>query len=418
MDEKNILRGYEYAKEVYLSQGVNVDAAIRAAKMVPVSMHCWQGDDLHGFDGGGLLTGGIQATGNYPGCARTAAELRMDIEKAFSLIPGAKKLNLHASYAETEGRRVGRDEIMPREFSGWIAWAKAQGVGLDFNPTFFSHPMMDGNFSLSSRDSSVRNFWIEHGRRCREIGLAFGKELGKTSVVNYWMPDGYKDIPVDTKGPRQRMAASLDEIFRAPMDEAFVRESVESKLFGIGIESYTVVNHEFALGYAATRGKLYCMDAGHFHPTEVLSDKLSSVLMFVPGVMLHISRGVRWDSDHVVLFDDELKRLLQEVVQGGYLDRVYIGQDYFDASINRIAAWVIGMRNTQKALLHAFLRPAAALQSEEAGDYSARLAQLEEVKTLPFSAIWDYYCLTEGVPAGPDWIGAVKCYEADVLSKR
>jgi len=419
MKEKIIVQGYEYAKEVYGLRGIDVEKAISAADAVPISLHSWQGDDLIGFDGEDTLSGGIAATGNYLGRARTAIQLRQDIDTALNLIPGKVKVNLHACHAEKDGKKTDRDEYGIEQFANWINWAKQKELGLDFNPTFFSHPMMDGNFTLSSPKAEVRNFWIEHGKRCREIGEAFGRELGQTCVVNYWTPDGYKDIPADTKAPRQRMTEALDAVFQVPLDGQYVVESIESKLFGLGIESYTVANHEYAYGYALSRKKAYCLDAGHFHPTEQISDKISSVLTYVDHILLHLSRGVRWDSDHVVVWDDELQQIMYEVVRGGYLDKVYFGQDYFDASINRIACWVIGMRNTRKALLKAMLEPYDSIRlAEQDGDYTARLALLEESKSLPFSGVWDYYCHIHDIPVGDEWIARVRQYEKDVLSKR
>ena len=351
MSEKIVLQGYEYAKEQYTAVGVDVDAAIARANAVPVSMQCWQGDDVIGFDGSDELSGGIATTGNYPGRARTPEQLRQDIDKAMSLIPGATKLNLHASYAEKNGKAVDRDAYTIEQFSAWADWAAEKEIGLDFNPTFYSHTMMDGNFSLASSQEKVRRFWVEHGKRCREIGLEFATRLKKPCVVNYWMPDGYKDICADTRTPRKRMTQSLDEIFAIPIDRKLVLCSVESKLFGLGIESYTVASHEYSLSYALTRNLLYCLDAGHFHPTEVISAKISAVLEFLDSILLHVSRGVRWDSDHVLTLDDELQQIMNEVIFNGYENRVFIGLDYFDASINRIACWVIGMRNMRKAIL-------------------------------------------------------------------
>ena len=420
MNEKNILKGYEYAKEAYAAAGIDTDKAIALADKLPVSMHCWQGDDVLGFDGTGALEGGIQTTGNYPGRARTAEELRADIDFARSLIPGATKLNLHACYAEKHGKKIDRDAYTIEEFADWLAWAKEAGIGLDFNPTYFSHPMMDGNFSLSSPKKEVRDFWIEHGKRCREIGQEFAKGLGKTCVTNFWMPDGFKDNVASSRYYRELMTASLDEIFAdKSIDESIAPSAIESKLFGIGVESYTVASHEFSLGYAIKNNKVYCLDAGHFHPTEVISAKISAVLQTVDKVLLHVSRGVRWDSDHVITLDDELQRIMDEIVFGGYEDRVFIGLDFFDASINRIACWAIGMRNARKAILNACLCNHELIAKKELeGDFTARLALQEERKSLPAGAVWDYYCLTKGLPVGTDWLDAVKKYEKDVLSKR
>jgi len=419
MKEDKIIKGYEYAKEVYSELGVDVEKAIDRIDAVPVSMHSWQGDDLIGFDGIGELTGGIAATGNYPGRARTPEELKADIDVAMAKIPGELRVNLHACHAEKNGKDVDRDSYTSEMFAGWIDWAKERKIALDFNPTFFSHSMMDGDFSLASKDEKKRRFWVEHGKRCREIGQEFGKQLGKASIVNYWMPDGYKDVPADTAVLRELMIKSLDEIFEDKMDKKYVLESVESKLFGLGLESYTVASHEFSLGYAITRGKLYCLDAGHFHPTETISSKLSSILQYVDELMLHVSRGVRWDSDHVVTWDDELQNIMSEILHNNYENRVHIGLDYFDASINRIACWVIGTRNSRKALLKAALSPIEKIKECELnGDFTSRLALLEENKSLPFAPVWDYYCLKSGVPVGKQWLEDIKQYEKDVLSKR
>ena len=416
MKEELILKGYEYAKSVYAENGVDVEAAMKKADAIPVSMHCWQGDDVIGFDGSDSLTGGIQTTGNYPGRARTADELRSDIAFAKSLIPGEIKLNMHACYAEKNGKKVDRDEYTIEQFQNWVDFAKEQGMGLDFNPTYFSHPKMDGDFSLSSYDPDTRKFWIEHGKRCREIGLEFAKQLGKPCAINYWMPDGYKDITADTKKHRDLMTASLDEIFAVDIDKKLVPCGLESKLFGVGVESYTVASHEYSYGYAVKNGLAYTLDAGHFHPTEVISAKLSAVLQFLDNVILHVSRPVRWDSDHVIILDDELQKIMDEIVLNGFESRTFIGLDYFDASINRVAAWAIGMRNARKALLNACLAPAAIRQAEYDRDHTSRLALQEERKTLPFGAVWDYYCMTKGIPT--DMLSEVKKYEKDVLALR
>jgi len=420
ISEKLIMQGYEYAKEIYASKGVDIDAAMAKTAAIPVSMHCWQGDDVVGFEGDvGGTGGGIATTGNYPGRARTADELRMDIDKALELIPGTKKVNLHASYAELNGKKIDRDAYTAAEFANWIAWAKEKDLGLDFNPTHFGHPMADSGFTLSSRDDKVRKFWIEHAKRCREIGAEFAKATGKTCVINHWMPDGFKDNPEDTDTPRKLMVQSLDEIFAEKIPEELVLDGVESKVFGLGVESHTVGSHELMMAYALSRGKLYTLDAGHFHPTEVISAKLSAIMQFMPKALLHVSRPVRWDSDHVIIFDDELKAIMNEIVKNGYEERVCIALDYFDASINRVAAWVIGMRNAQKALLNAYLCPTDEIKAAEAKmDYTTRLALQEEAKTLPFNAVWDAYCAKQGVPVGEAWLQQVRAYEADVLSKR
>lgn len=419
MNEISIIKGYEYAKNVYQELGIDVDAAMEKIDNIPISMHSWQGDDLIGFDGSGKLTGGIATTGNYMGRARTPQELRKDIKKAISMIPGKMKLNLHACHAEIKGKKVDRDAYTIENFKTWVDWAKDRDLGLDFNPTFFSHPMMDGNFSLTSKDKSKRDFWIEHGKRCREIGEEFGKQLNKTCVVNFWMPDGYKDVPADTAKLRTRMTESLDEIFKVDMNPKFELDSVESKLFGLGVESYTVASHEYSLSYALTHDKLYCLDAGHFHPTEVISSKLSAILQFMDKVMLHVSRGVRWDSDHVVTWDDELQNIMNEIILNDYQNRVHIGLDYFDASINRLACWIIGTRNTRKAMLKAALIPIKAIKTaEDMGDYTTRLALLEENKSLPFAPVWDYYCHINNIPVGETWLNEIKTYEKSVLSRR
>jgi L-rhamnose isomerase len=414
-----IQQGLEFAKEAYAACGIDVEAAVARADAIPVSMHCWQGDDVIGFDGSGSLSGGIQTTGNYPGRARTPEELRADIDKAISLIPGKTKLNLHACYAEKNGKAVDRDAYTIAEFSGWLDWAKAGKLGLDFNPTFFSHSMMEGDFSLSSFDETRRRFWIEHSKRCLEIAGAFAEGTGQPCTVNFWMPDGYKDTCVDTLRHREIMTRALDEIFATRYDKTNVLASVESKLFGLGVESYTVASHEYSLGYAISRNVLYTLDAGHFHPTEVISAKISAVLQFVDQILLHVSRGVRWDSDHVVTLNDELQQIMNEIVWNNFENRVFIGLDYFDASINRIAAWIIGMRNARKAILNACLAPVDAFRAAEyRGDYTARFAQLEDYKTLPFGLVWAYYCETKGIAPDGAWLSEVNAYSRDVLNKR
>jgi L-rhamnose isomerase len=418
-NSKNINKAYEAARQCYAELDVDTEQAIEKLNKIAISIHCWQGDDVGGFESSeGLSDGGIIATGGYPGKARTPDELRQDIEKAMSLIPGKHRLNLHAIYAETKGK-VERNELRPEHFSTWIDWAKAKGIGMDFNPTFFSHPKAASGFTLASTDKGIRKFWIEHGIACRKIGEAMGKKLGTPCVTNVWIPDGYKDIPVDRKGPRERLKKSLDEIFAEKINRKYLLDSVESKLFGIGSESYIVGSHEFYLGYAVQNNILLCLDAGHFHPTEVISDKISSVLTFLDEILLHVSRGVRWDSDHVVILSDELRAIAEEIVRGDYLKRVHIGLDFFDASINRVAAWVIGTRCMIRALLIALLEPIAKLrQMEAAGDLTSRLAMLEESKTLPFGAVWNYYCIKQNVPAESDWLKEVRDYEAKVTSKR
>jgi L-rhamnose isomerase len=413
-------KGYDWARERYAPLGVSTDCALEVLRGVAVSLHCWQGDDVGGFENDEDLTGGgIQATGNYPGKARNADELRADLDRAFGLIPGRHRLNLHAIYAETGGRAVDRDRLGPEHFAAWIDWARARGLALDFNGTFFSHPRAAGGFTLASRDEGVRRFWVEHGIACRKIGERFGRELGSPCVTNVWVPDGFKDTPVDRKTPRALLRRSLDEVFAEPLDPRCHRDAVESKLFGIGSESYVVGSHEFYLGYALANRKVLCLDSGHFHPTEGIADKLSSVLTYLDEVLLHVSRGVRWDSDHVVVLSDDVRAIAEEVVRGDYLGRVHIGLDFFDASINRVAAWVIGTRCLLRALLIALLEPADTLRGlEAAGDFTGRLALLEEVKALPFGAVWDYHCLRHEVPVGPAWLDTVRAYERDVLSRR
>ena len=421
LNEKLIMSGYEYAKEVYQAKGIDVDKAMENTAKFTISMHCWQGDDVVGCEGeGGGASGGIQTTGNYPGRARNGDELRQDFLKAISMIPGKKKLNLHASYAELHGKKIDRDQYTAEEFADWIQFAKENKLGLDFNPTYFSHPYAADGFTLSSTVKKHRDFWIEHGKRVREIAEVFGKNQDAPCVINHWMPDGYKDTPADTVGPRARMVEALDEIFAAKdISEEHVLDAVESKLFGIGVESYTVGSNELMMGYAVSRKKLLTLDTGHFHPTEVVSDKISAVLQFMPKMLLHISRPVRWDSDHVVILDSETTRIFNEIIGNGLEDRVFCALDYFDASINRVAAWVIGVRNAQKAVLQAYLCPNKELQKLEADyDYTARLALQEEAKSMPFGPIWDMYCLKQGVPVGDAWLDAVRAYEKDVLSKR
>ncbi len=418
--DKKIHEAYTLAQERYATLGVDTDAALERLAAISISLHCWQGDDVGGFENPDAgLGGGIAATGNYPGKARNADELRADLDQAYRLIPGTHRLNLHAIYAETGGKRVERNELRPEHFSRWLDWARQNGHGLDFNPTCFSHPKAESGFTLASYDPGIRRFWIEHCIACRKIGEFFGRELGTPCVTNIWIPDGFKDTPADRKTPRLLLKESLDAILAEPIDPACNLDSVEGKLFGLGSESYVVGSHEFYLAYALQHNLLLCLDSGHFHPTEVISDKLSAVLTFVDQLLLHVSRGVRWDSDHVVTLGDELLALMQEIVRGGYLDRVHIGLDFFDASINRVAAWVIGTRNTQRALLLALLEPTHLLREMEvAGDYTGRLALLEELKGLPFGAVWDFYCLKQGVPVGFSFMDEIREYEKRVLARR
>ncbi len=412
-------KAYELARQRYADIGVDTEKAMAAVKKIPVSLHCWQGDDVGGFEStAGLTGGGIQATGNYPGKARTADELRADLDLVYSLIPGKHRLNLHAIYLEA-GKRIERNAIQPEHFANWIGWAKGKLHGMDFNPTYFSHPKAADGFTLSHRDEGIRKFWVEHGICCRKIGEAFGKQLGTTCVTNVWIPDGYKDNVVDKKAPRERLVKSLDAMFAEKIDPKYNLDAVEGKLFGIGAESFTVGSHDFYLGYAVSRGVLLTLDAGHYHPTEVISTKLSAVMCFCKELLLHVSRPVRWDSDHVVILDDELLAIAQEIIRNGYSERIHIGLDYFDASINRVAAWTIGARNMVKALLAALLEPTDQLRKyETSGDFTSRLAVMEELKTLPLGAVWDYYCLKSDVPVGAEWLAKAKDYEAKVLSKR
>jgi len=412
---------YAFAQEAYSETGVDTEAALASLATVPISLHCWQGDDVGGFENpeAGLTGGGIQATGNYPGKARTIEELRADLDQALANIPGSHRLNLHACYADLGGKKVGRNALTTAQFQSWIDWAKTRDLGLDFNPTFFSHPLANDGFTLSHADAAIRQFWIEHGIACRKIGADIGRQLGKTCVTNVWIPDGFKDTPVDRKSPRQRLAHSLDAVFAEKIDPAHNLDAVESKLFGIGSESYVVGSHEFYLAYAVKNQKLLCLDAGHFHPTESLADKISSVLQFTPELLLHVSRGVRWDSDHVVLLDDPTRAIMEELVRGNFLGRTHIGLDFFDASINRIAAWVVGTRNALKALLIALLEPIAQLRAaEDSGDFTSRLALLELGKSLPWGIVWDEYCRRNDVPNEAGSLRAVKSYEKNTLSSR
>ncbi|MGA2230923.1 MAG: L-rhamnose isomerase [Tepidisphaeraceae bacterium] len=413
-------QAFSLAKARYAELGVDVEAAMKRLSTVAISLHCWQGDDVGGFENAGQeLGGGLAVTGNYPGKARTADQLRADIDKVLSLLPGKHRLNLHACYAETNGKKIDRNEMGPEHFKNWLGWAKDRGIGLDFNPTFFAHPKAFDGWTLAHRDNGIRKFWIEHGIACRKIGASFGKALGTPTVTNVWIPDGMKDSPADRLGPRQRLTKSLDEIFKEKIDPKIHLDAVEPKLFGIGSESYVVGSHEFYLGYAASHGIVMCLDAGHYHPTEGIADKISSVLLYVKELLLHVSRGVRWDSDHVVILSDELRAIGEELVRNDLLSRTHIGLDYFDASINRVAAWVIGARCMLKSLLIAMLEPTAKLRQFEAdGDHTSRLALMEECKTLPAGAVWDYYCRKSEVPVAEAWLADVKEYEAKVLSKR
>ncbi len=418
---EQIKKGYEIAKEIYAQYGIDVDKAIEICDKTPLSIHCWQGDDVSGFENAdGELTGGIQATGNYPGKARNAEELRADLEMAMKYIPGTKKVNIHACYLEADGF-VDRNEIEPKHYEKWVDWAVKQGIGLDFNPTYFSHPKSEHG-TLSAADEEVRKFWIEHGIRCRKVGAYFAEKTGKPCVINHWTPDGDKEVPIDTISPRLRMKDSYDQIFEATKDVKNVIDGIESKVFGIGAESYTVGSHEFCMGYVMSKNEdhiILTLDTGHFHPTEVVSAKLSSAFTFMDSVLLHVSRPVRWDSDHVVAFDDETRAIMEDLVRLGKLENTYIATDFFDASINRIVAWVTGLRNTRKAILNALLQPVELMKELEAkGDFSARLAYVQEFKAMPFSLVWDYYCAKQNASIGLDWLKEVQTYEKDILSKR
>jgi L-rhamnose isomerase len=415
----DIENNYEQAKKLYKKHGIDVDQALNKLEEIKISMHCWQGDDVKGFlFRDQALTGGISVTGNYPGAARTPEELRSDLEKALSLIPGKHKVNLHAIYADTS-EKVDLNELEPKHFQKWVEWAKEQGLGLDFNPTCFSHDNSKDGFTLSHPDPEIRQFWIDHCIASRKIGAYFGEELGQTCVTNIWVPDGFKDIPVDQLAPRKRLKSALDEIFAVEINPKHNLDALESKLFGLGSEAYVVGSHEFYMGYGLLNNKLICLDAGHFHPTESIAGKLSSLSLFSEEILLHVSRPIRWDSDHVVIMDDELISIGREIVRNDLLERVHIGLDFFDASINRVAAWVIGTRNTIKALLRGFLEPTELLkQAELAGDYTTRLALLEEFKSYPFGAVWDYYCAKLGVPVREEWLDEVKGYEKEVLLLR
>ena len=419
VSDQHIEQSFNIARERYAALGVDVEAAMQRLSQISISLHCWQGDDVGGFeDPDRGLSGGIMTTGNYPGKARTVAELRSDLDQAYGLIPGTHRLNLHAIYLDSD-QRVERNAIQPQHFAGWVDWAKANNHGIDFNPTCFSHPLADDGFTLSHADEGIRQFWIEHCIASREIGAYFGRELGTPAVTNIWIPDGYKDTPVDRLAPRERLRAALDTIFTQPLDPAHNLDAIECKLFGLGSESYVVGSHEFYMGYAVAHQKVLCLDAGHFHPTETIADKISSVMLYVPELLLHVSRGVRWDSDHVVTLTDDLQAIMQELVRGDFLERTHIGLDFFDASINRVAAWTIGTRNALRGLLLALLEPRDLLrQYEQDGDYTARLALLEELKGLPFGAVWDAYCLRQGVPVGMTFMDAIRDYEKTVLAHR
>lgn len=417
--DNQVKQAYEAAKLLYAQHGIDTDEVLEKLAEIKVSVHCWQGDDVKGFlNQDGELTGGISVTGQYPGAATTPAELRADLEQAFSLIPGKHKVNLHAIYTDTD-EKVELDQIEPKHYEKWVQWAKEQGLGLDFNPTCFSHEKSSDGFTLSHPDPEIRKFWIDHCKASRRIGAYFGEQLGQTCVTNVWVPDGFKDNPVDRMTPRKRLKDSLDKVFAEKLDPKHNLDAVESKLFGLGSEAYVVGSHEFYMGYGLQNDTLICLDAGHFHPTEVISNKLSSLALFTSGILLHVSRPMRWDSDHVVIMDDELLEIARELVRHDLLPTTHVGLDFFDASINRVAAWVVGTRNTIKALLRAMLEPVDALKAAELqGDYTVRLALTEEFKSYPFGAIWDYYCAQQGVPVREKWISEIKTYEEDVLLQR
>ena len=411
------MNAYTLAKERYAALGVDTEGVLNTLKDVTVSVHCWQGDDVVGFDAKEALSGGIQTTGNYPGKATTPEQLMADFDEVLRLTPGKKKLNLHASYAIFEdGEFADRDAIQPKHFSRWVAYAKERGLGIDFNPTFFSHSMVKDGLTLSSPDETVRKFWVEHGKRCMEIAEYFAEETGKPCVINFWIPDGYKDYPADRLSPRRRYAQSMDEILSVPYDKTKVFPCIESKVFGIGLEAYTVGSAEFCTNYVNTRHITPLMDNGHYHPTELVSDKIRSMLLFNDRLALHITRPMRWDSDHVVLFDDETREMMKEVVRADALDRVFLATDYFDASINRISAWVTGLHSVQKALLYALLEPKTFKALQDENNFTELMVRQEELKTMPFGAVWEEYLCRESIPQ--DYFSEIKRYERDVLSKR
>ena len=418
--DKSIQAAYILARQRYAEFGLDTDQAIQKLSGISISLHCWQGDDVGGFENtAGELGGGLAATGNYPGKARNANELRQDLDVAYRLVPGSHRLNLHAIYAETHGMKVERDQLMPEHFAAWMDWARANRHGIDFNPTLFSHPLAANGLTLSSHDPAIRRFWVDHCISCRKIGAAFGRTLGSPAVTNIWIPDGYKDTPADRLGPRQLLMESLDQVMAEKIDPSFNLDAVEGKLFGLGSESYVVGSHEFYLGYALSRRTLLTLDSGHFHPTETIADKITSTLLYLDEILLHVSRGVRWDSDHVVILNDDLEAIMREIIRGNFLKQVHIGLDYFDASINRIAAWVIGMRSAQQALLKALLEPHDSLvQLETKGDFTGRLFLLEELKSQPFAPVWEMFCLQSGVPVGDAVINEIRAYETSELSKR
>ena len=417
----NIQKAWDIAVEQYGDLGIDPEVALKKLEKVPLSLHCWQGDDVGGFETPDAVLGGggIQVTGNYPGKARTAEELRTDLDKVYSLVPGSHRLNLHAIYGEFNGKKVDRDEIEPEHFAEWMNWSKDKNIPMDFNGSFFSHPKADDGFTLSSKDKGKRDFWIEHAKRVRKIAAEFGKNQGSPSIENVWIPDGMKDIPADRMGYRSILKSALDEVFAEELPSSQVKDAVETKLFGIGSEAFVVGSHEFYMGYAVKSGKMPCLDLGHFHPTELIADKISSTLLFNDELLLHVSRPMRWDSDHVVVLNDDIRFLTEELVRSNRLNDIHIGLDFFDGTLNRIGAWTTGSRSTLKGLLLAMLEPTAKLiELEEAGDYYGRLALLERLKTMPVGAVWDYYCVAKGVPTEAEIFNDVKVYEKEILSKR
>lgn len=421
MRDAAVEQAFEMSRDRYAEYGVDVDAALKELRTVSLSLHCWQGDDVRGFEpaAGPLSSGGLQVTGEYPGRARTIEELRQDLARALSLIPGSHRVNLHAIYGDFGGRQMERNAIEPDHFRSWVAWAREKNLRLDFNPTCFAHPKAASGWTLSHPEKDIRKFWIDHIKCCRRIAAFFGRELRSFCLHNIWIPDGSKDAPVDRWSPRARLKESLDEIFQTEYSPTIVKDALESKLFGLGSESYVVGSHEFYVGYALSRKKLICLDMGHFHPTESLADKLSALLHFGQEILLHLSRPVRWDSDHVVILNDDLRAVAEEIVRGRALGRVHLATDFFDASMNRVGAWVIGARATLKALLLALLQPLDKLADlEAAGDFFGRLALIEEMKSLPAGAVWDYHCFSLGVPPGNQWLKDIALYEQTVLSRR
>jgi L-rhamnose isomerase len=421
MNPGKIENAYRQAEELYADFGVDTEHALNRLKKISISLHCWQGDDVGGFEkpDAALSGGGLQVTGNYPGKARTVKELRMDLRQAFALIPGSHRLNLHAIYGEFGGKLVDRDEISAEHFKGWVDWARQQKLKLDFNATCFSHPKAASGFTLSSREKSIRKFWIEHVKCCRKISVFMGRELGSPCLHNLWIPDGSKEVPADRWKYRSLLKESLDEIYEVEYSPQQMKDSLESKLFGIGSESFVVGSHEFYLAYALVKRKMVCLDLGHFHPTESIADKISAILQFMPGIVFHLSRGVRWDSDHVVVLNDEILAVAEEIVRCQALDKAHIALDYFDASLNRVGAWVAGARAALKAFLVALLQPEGSLKAaDHAGNTLERLALQEESKAMPYGAVWDYHCLQMNAPPGGEWIGDIRKYEKDVLSKR